>query len=1067
MSIRFLFLFLAVFGWVVMGAAPPPMQYNLLTTNRYTGTAPITRVTLPNVSALAAITSTNFGQTNFFVQGFTTLGDGGEGEFVYSPTLPTWYPQTNEFVLTNTAGGVFYRSGAQAGPIKASWFGMGRDMTDVTAKMNRALLLANTLNQRLDLGKGTYVIGGQLNAAYNGLHVTGDQLGGTYLYFTNYTTYSDTIIALLTTNGGFTNDLSSWTVNGADWTWSGGNALHSVGTTTDIAQNFTPPNSAIILRVNVVVTGRTAGSVDIKVAGSSIGTVSANGTTILTYLTVGVAPVALSATPTADFDGAFVDFDVWNSNFVSNTVGIDMTAAANQIWDGIVFAGWNPSAPTDYYQYAYEGMRLANVCTNITVQNCTFNGFRHAAFASSGGATTPGSRKNIVIRKTRFVNSCLDPTIINGAAVEMGMSDGSRLDGVDFIDCGSNNATSHALYLDGVDPNPPIGYLINNCTFFSPTYRKNTQIKLGITGNPRFVNCYFTNVLNLVNAGGSTWEGCTFDSSSLSFFSAAPKTVIKGNKFTTTLLGSSVAPQKFLGFEVTNAGQDCTIDNNTFAATTTTNTTGAGTAAIVFTGSANNIRVVNNRAYDVPLAYVSAAAGTNLLFANNFIDAPSWTSTGNGLIQYRDGSIRLIDNTYIGGGATAIALFDGQGVTPIEEHGQHFYNCYWLPSPNPSTGGGLASESPAVGAELGSDLIIRAPRGFTQGATNFNGKATIVKGGIANGSGTNSVEIWTANGGIEQSLTPSSITRGGSGNLTATVTMAGHPFANGDKITVTGADQPPYNVTQTAISYLSSSQFTYLMASDPGATATGTILISGNTSDVPSAAALVVGGDGDLNVKKTGAGLTLAAGPRISAAAGVPTGSAAVGSMRLRSDPASSAAAYIYIGSAWVPVYTLDSTSLQFGTGGAVVSGVSGDYKVTDGVGTRRFTAKNPVTLSDGVATKLLTVYLPTNNIVGGTIHTTIWTRDASFTLQYHGSTVNWGSININGVISTNISEITGAEVNVTPTGSLTDTYTIVGSATNSVDIFLNANTSLTPTTLQCYWDMDLRGTSTNQVQYP
>jgi RHS repeat-associated protein len=66
-----------------------------------------------------------------------------------------------------------------------------------------------------------------------------------------------------------------------------------------------------------------------------------------------------------------------------------------------------------------------------------------------------------------------------------------------------------------------------------------------------------------------------------------------------------------------------------------------------------------------------------------------------------------------------------------------------------------------------------------------------------------------------------SITRGGSGNLTATVTLANHGLKSGQWVTIFDAAEEQYNGT-FQITWLSSSTFSYLMNSAPTQNATGT-----------------------------------------------------------------------------------------------------------------------------------------------------------------------------------------------------------------------------------------------------
>jgi hypothetical protein len=71
--------------------------------------------------------------------------------------------------------------------------------------------------------------------------------------------------------------------------------------------------------------------------------------------------------------------------------------------------------------------------------------------------------------------------------------------------------------------------------------------------------------------------------------------------------------------------------------------------------------------------------------------------------------------------------------------------------------------------------------------------------------------------------TISSLTRGGSGNLTATGTLAAHGYATGDRINIRGASPAQYN-GDFYITAMGTNTFTYTMAADPGANATGTLV---------------------------------------------------------------------------------------------------------------------------------------------------------------------------------------------------------------------------------------------------
>jgi len=74
--------------------------------------------------------------------------------------------------------------------------------------------------------------------------------------------------------------------------------------------------------------------------------------------------------------------------------------------------------------------------------------------------------------------------------------------------------------------------------------------------------------------------------------------------------------------------------------------------------------------------------------------------------------------------------------------------------------------------------------------------------------------------------TISSITRGGTGNLTATATLTAHGYATGDYVNIRGAAQPQYNgnfyITVSGAN--AANAFTYTMTADPGTSASGTLL---------------------------------------------------------------------------------------------------------------------------------------------------------------------------------------------------------------------------------------------------
>ena len=98
--------------------------------------------------------------------------------------------------------------------------------------------------------------------------------------------------------------------------------------------------------------------------------------------------------------------------------------------------------------------------------------------------------------------------------------------------------------------------------------------------------------------------------------------------------------------------------------------------------------------------------------------------------------------------------------------------------------------------------------------------------------------------------TISSITRGGTGNLTATLTTASaHNLVTGNQVTITGASASQYNGTYK-ITVTGSTTFTYTMASDPGGNATvvGTYSVLGIIGGTTGATTYTVDSSTFINV---------------------------------------------------------------------------------------------------------------------------------------------------------------------------------------------------------------------------
>ena len=92
------------------------------------------------------------------------------------------------------------------------------------------------------------------------------------------------------------------------------------------------------------------------------------------------------------------------------------------------------------------------------------------------------------------------------------------------------------------------------------------------------------------------------------------------------------------------------------------------------------------------------------------------------------------------------------------------------------------------------------------------------------------------------SVAVTSITR--VATLATCTTTASHGLASNVKVTITGANESDYNVTNAAITVTGATTFTYIMAADPGGSATGTPVGAWTLATV-AVRALEFGADGD------------------------------------------------------------------------------------------------------------------------------------------------------------------------------------------------------------------------------
>lgn len=112
----------------------------------------------------------------------------------------------------------------------------------------------------------------------------------------------------LVTNGDFASNLSGWTA-GANWAWSAGTALHSVGATATLEQNVAISDGTTY-QIEFTISGHTAGGLTVTVGAVTLiahpwdPSFSSNGIWKRTLVGSGSGVQALAFTPTGTFDGA-------------------------------------------------------------------------------------------------------------------------------------------------------------------------------------------------------------------------------------------------------------------------------------------------------------------------------------------------------------------------------------------------------------------------------------------------------------------------------------------------------------------------------------------------------------------------------------------------------------------------------------------------------------------------------------------------------------------------------------------------------------------------------------------
>lgn len=115
-------------------------------------------------------------------------------------------------------------------------------------------------------------------------------------------------------------------------------------------------------------------------------------------------------------------------------------------------------------------------------------------------------------------------------------------------------------------------------------------------------------------------------------------------------------------------------------------------------------------------------------------------------------------------------------------------------------------------------------------------------------------------------------------------------------------------------------------------------------------------------------------------------------------------------------------------------------------------------TLTDGSATGIFEVAIPSNTSAGGTISYSIKCFDGT-DLQNHSGLISFAGVNKGGTVTSDIDEVylAASETKVVTAGTLTDAWTITDGA-GKITINLNANTSLTPTSFVVFYTITLNG---------
>jgi hypothetical protein len=219
-----------------------------------------------------------------------------------------------------------------------------------------------------------------------------------------------TLSAEMMTNPGFTGDLSGWT--GTNWSHSSNRALHAAGSTAALSQNVSVTNGTwyqITMTFPTGVVG-TAGSIDVALGAQSVRTAAINPagssqatSEFLLILANTTGSVALTATPTTDFNGALDFFgmkafvgevpvvldmkDISGTSFGAVRGGPDFPASSNIFW------GYDAGR----YALGYgESIGIGQLALR-NVGNPGFGGYRNTMVGAYAGLNITNGIENVGI----------------------------------------------------------------------------------------------------------------------------------------------------------------------------------------------------------------------------------------------------------------------------------------------------------------------------------------------------------------------------------------------------------------------------------------------------------------------------------------------------------------------------------------------------------------------------------------------------------------------------------------------------------------------------------------------